>query len=93
MTMTAFMPIPASGMRKADRPLAERELLPTPSGRTPQLLKAIEDAFKSVVWSDDARVAEHRLSKRLLAAAAPRGRGPADQHRGIVMHTTNDPTK
>ena len=78
LTMTAFMPIPTSGMRKADRALAEQELLPHPKRPdTSNLLKAIEDAFKAVVWSDDARVAEHRLRKvysprpRLEVVVAP----------------------
>ncbi len=63
LTLTACMPIFSSGMRKADRLLAERELLPhAKRPDTCNLLKAIEDAFKAVIWSDDARVAEHRLS-------------------------------
>jgi Holliday junction resolvase RusA-like endonuclease len=65
LSLTAFMPIPSSGMRKAERALAERELLPhAKRPDTSNLLKAIEDAFKAVVWTDDARVAEHRLAKR-----------------------------
>ena len=65
MTLIAFMPIPKSSLRKAERALAERELLP--HCRRPDLtglLKAIEDALTQVVWTDDARVAEHHLAKR-----------------------------
>jgi Holliday junction resolvase RusA-like endonuclease len=64
MTMTAYMPIPKS-MRKAERILAERELLPvTKRPDTTQLLKAAEDAFNQVVWTDDARVSDHVLRRR-----------------------------
>ena len=64
MTMTAYMPMPSS-LRKAERALAERELLPhTKRPDTTQLLKAAEDAFAAVVWRDDSLVAEHRLAKR-----------------------------
>jgi Holliday junction resolvase RusA-like endonuclease len=64
MTMVAFMPIPGS-LRKAEKALAERELLP--HAKRPdmtQLLKAAEDALSNVVWRDDSLVAEHRLAKR-----------------------------
>lgn len=64
MTMTAYMPIPST-LRKAERLLAEQELLPV--GRRPdttQLLKAIEDACTNVVWTDDARICDHILKRR-----------------------------
>ena len=94
MTMTAYMPIPTSGLRKAERALAEQELLPHPKRPdTSNLLKAIEDAFKAVVWSDDARVAEHRLRK----VYSPRPRLEVEVRpistEGLWMHTRNDPTK
>ena len=64
MTMTAYMPMPKS-MRKADRLLAEQELLPvTKRPDTTNLLKAIEDAFKHVVWGDDSQVSDHMLRRR-----------------------------
>jgi Holliday junction resolvase RusA-like endonuclease len=64
LEMTAYMPIPSS-LRKAERLLAEQELLPVI--RRPdsvQLLKAVEDALTAVVWTDDARVADHVLRRR-----------------------------
>jgi Holliday junction resolvase RusA-like endonuclease len=63
LIMTSYMPIPKS-MRKSDRALAERELLPhiVRPDQT-QILKAAEDAFNKVVWTDDARVARHILGK------------------------------
>jgi Holliday junction resolvase RusA-like endonuclease len=64
LTMTAYMPIPKS-MRKADRALAERELLPhTRRPDQTQILKCAEDAFNRVVWTDDSRVSDHILRKR-----------------------------
>ena len=64
MTMTAFMPMPQA-MRKADRLLAEQELLPvTKRPDTTNLLKTIEDAFKHVVWGDDSQVSDHVLRRR-----------------------------
>lgn len=51
-----YMPIP-SGMRKADRRLAEEECLP--HGKRPdrtQLIKTVEDALNGVVWTDDSLV-------------------------------------
>jgi Holliday junction resolvase RusA-like endonuclease len=63
MIMTAYMPIPQS-MRKGDRALAERELLPhAVRPDQTQILKAAEDAFNKVVWTDDARVCRHILGK------------------------------
>lgn len=58
LTVRAYMPIPRSGMRKAQRELAEREM--HPHDKRPDLdnlHKAIKDAFKKRVWHDDSQVA------------------------------------
>lgn len=44
----------------APEPYRERQRAPD----TSNLLKAIEDAFKGVIWADDARVSDHVLRKR-----------------------------
>jgi Holliday junction resolvase RusA-like endonuclease len=64
LVMSAFMLIPKS-MRKSDRILAEQELLPvTKRSDTTQLLKAAEDAFNQVVWTDDSHISDHVLKRR-----------------------------
>lgn len=55
LTIRAFMPIPQA-MLKADRVLAERELLPhTKRPDLDNLHKAAKDALKGRVWRDDAQ--------------------------------------
>lgn len=59
LSVRAFMPMPKS-MRKADRELAQLELLPhTKRPDLDGLIKAAKDAFKYRVWRDDALVAQY----------------------------------
>lgn len=67
LVVRAFMPMPKS-MRKADRELAELELLPhTKRPDLDGLFKAAKDAFKARVWRDDALVAQYGRSFKVYS--------------------------
>lgn len=78
MNVLCVMPIPASGMRKAELSLAAREQLP--HAKKPDcsnLLKNFEDALNGIVYVDDSRLTEVHVRKvygpkpRVEIAVAP----------------------
>jgi Holliday junction resolvase RusA-like endonuclease len=67
LTIRAYMPMPKT-MRKADRLLAERELLPhTVRPDLDNLTKAAKDALKGRVWRDDSQAAMYDQSIKVYS--------------------------
>lgn len=64
MRVVAYMPIPASWSNKKRQAALADKIRPTSKPDASNIWKLAEDAFKLVVWRDDAQVSDHAMWRR-----------------------------
>lgn len=64
LKLQVFLPIPTSWSQKKQHLARIGKIVPTKKPDTSNVLKAVEDGFKGVVWIDDCYVVDHHMTKR-----------------------------